>query len=560
MVTGSATAQTIEYITDIDQLSEPTVVNIYDLDGYVVATDEGVNLDWFVDDDSKEWVVYDYRDTYYLYNLGTKAFLSVDTENSLAITDNETVPDVRLLYIDRLDGWAFDCGGSLLGLSSSKSSFVFLDDVKDSNNVIFTITPSLVGRELTDEENATILETIKAKFEDALQPYREFVANAKAFKASDTNLAGYAGNYDTSDLENALENKSLAEIDVAYQKALLTRLPKAGHYYHIVNYARPNANSLKNYLHLMRDKNNALNSSGITSISIEEAVDNSKEDLCLFSFEYGNAGPYQVKVKVAATGTYFGTESNGVSIPATSTVDNATVYELEPMSDFSQLFRFKYPNSSRWLTVSGICNLVPYSNVETAMQWYFEEATEISGIKLDSEGYALIDLPCPVKMPTDVEFYVADEIKTDGTVVMTQLNGTVLPANTPVLIHSVNATEPLTLDICTDNEVEYNVTHNLLAGTNVILTDVTTYAMQINADGSLQLGEDQTGTILPNSAYILSDGNNIYSGITDVTTESPENTDNDVWYDLNGRRIVHPDHGIYLNGTQHKLELRKSKE
>lgn len=559
---SSATAHAIDYITDLDQLSKPTVVNIYDLDGYMVATDEGVSLDWFTFDDSKEWVIYNYRDTYYFYNLGTKAFLSADTGTGLAVTDNETVPDVRLYYSDEFSGWVLDCGGSLLGLSSSSSSFVFLNDVVDNNNVIFTITASLEGRELTDEESATILETIKAKFEDVLQPYREFIANAKEFEASETNHAELVGNYDIAELEEAVENGSLADIDAAYQKTLVSRLPKEGHYYHIINYERPKANVLTNYVHLQRSNDNTLNSSGINSPSFGAAAANSKENLCLFTFKYGNGNQYQVKVRAAATDTYFGTTSDGSSIPVTATVDNATIYELEPMGEFSQLFRFKYPNSSRWLTVSGVSCVVPYSVAENAMKWYFEEVTEISGITLNSGGYALIELPCPVKMPDDVEFYIADYIKPDGTVVMDQLEDSVLPANTPVLIHSASAS-PLTLSISTDEEADYIITHNLLTGTNVILSDVTTSEMQLNPDGTLQLVKDTSTTILPNSAYLVSndetdaillvdDGST--TGIDKVTTND---TDNDVWYDLNGRRIINPKQGIYINGTQHKLELRR---
>jgi hypothetical protein len=75
--------------------------------------------------------------------------------------------------------------------------------------------------------------------------------------------------------------------------------------------------------------------------------------------------------------------------------------------------------------------------------------------------------------------------------------------------------------------------------------------------------KDTSTTILPNSAYLVSNDesdaillvdDNSTTGIDKVTTND---TDNDVWYDLNGRRIINPQQGIYINGTQHKLELRR---
>jgi hypothetical protein len=557
----SATASAVDYVTNLDQLTEPIVVNIYNNDGLIVASaDEGVSATLFAFDDSKQWVIYRYRNTDYIYNLGTKACLSPDTENNAAVTDTELVPDVRMRYIDRLSGWVIDCGGYLLGLSSSNSYFVFLDDAVSNDNVIFTLMPS--DRQLTDEEDATILAAIKAKFEEALQPYREFVANVKEFEANNTNIAGYAGSYDITALEAALETGSLADIDIAYQKALLTRLPKAGHYYRIANYCRPKANVFTNYLHIQRNTSNTLTSSGVTAPAFGKASNGSKEDLCLFTFEYPNANPYQVKVKAAATGTYFGTNSSGSPIPVTATVDNATVYEIEPMGDFVKLFRLKTASNSLRLTSAGNSALVPYGAIEDSEQWYFEEVKEISGITLNNGGYALIQLPCPVKMPEDVEFYVADHIKTDGSVVMEQLTGNVLAANTPVLIHSTTSATPLTLAISTDDEVEYDITHNLLSGTNVIATDVAIAQMQLNPEGTLQLIKDTSTTILPNSAYLESNDeadailltDDIETGINDVTTDSSENNE---WYDLNGRRIVNPKQGIYINGTRNELQLIK---
>lgn len=559
---SSSAAFATEYVTSLDQMNQPLVVNIYNNDGVIVASaDQGVCPSLFPFDDSKQWVIYRYRNTDYIYNLGTKAFLSPDSSNNVTTTDTESVPDMRMRYIDKLNGWVLDCGGYLLGLSSSNSYFVYLDDITDSNNVIFTLMTS--DRQLTDEEDATILAAIKAKFEEALQPYREFVANVQEFEANNTNLAAYAGSYNISELKDALQTGSLADIEAAYQRALLSRLPKSGHYYRIANYTRPRANVLTNYLHIQRNNNNTLSSSGVTAPAFGKASNGSKEDLCLFSFVYSNSSPYQVKIKAAATGTFFGTNSGGSAIPVTATVDNATVYELEPMGDFVKRFRFKTLGNSLRLTSAGNSTLVPYGEIEDSEQWYLEEVNEISGITLNSGGYALINLPCPVEMPEDVEFYVADNIKTDGTVVMMQLGGSVLPANTPVLIRSTNNASSLNLTVSSDDKVEYTVTHNLLSGTNVISTDVTISEMTLNADGKLQLVHDTSTTILPNSAYLISNDqadailldDDLSTGISNVSPNC--DTENTEWYDLNGRRIVNPKLGIYINGSQHKLQLIK---
>jgi hypothetical protein len=571
-------------ITSTEQLTDPVVVTLSNTSGQVIAADTTVSTTATAPtDDSNQWVIYNYRGSYYFYNLSTKGFLTPNTYTIAATddTDAQTVEtattttsdfaDVCLRYVGSHSGWLIDCGSSLLGLSSNSDQICFLETITaaSANDVIFNITPSTT-RTLTDAEKAEILAAIEAQFKSEMAQYQEFLTNESTFEKSSDNLTGYAGGYDVEDLTKAVASGSLAEAEVAYQKALVSRLPKAGRYYRIANWTRPTTNVMTNYLHINTE--GGLYSSGLTTPGVGATSNSSQENLCLFTFEFPNGNPYQVKVKVAATDTYLnGGAGNGYGLGATATVDNAVTFTLEPAADFAKRFRFKKTGTDYWLTSSGAYQLVAYNQLEESEQWYFEEVDEISDIALNSGGYALIQLPCPVEMPSDVEFYAADYVKADGTVVMEQIGGTVLAANTPVLIHysgnakTRSAATSLTLAISSADLVDSEIANNMLSGTNVINSNVSTSYMTL-ADGETpQLTQATATTIQPNSAYLESDATSakvtlsdaILTGMTDL--DARDDADADRWYDLDGRRVLTPSNGLYINGTRHRLELRSGR-
>jgi hypothetical protein len=393
-----------------------------------------------------------------------------------------------------------------------------------------------------------------------MKTYEEFVKGARGL-ANDDFEASYLGDYEYEALATALDNAddyTLAQFTELYNAAVLSRWPKAGHYYRIKNYSRPTESSFTNYLGAESD-------SKLTAVStITPTVGSSngglRENLCLFTFEYPDATANHVIVKDAAGGTYFGTASSGNALPLT-TKDHATTYELEPMSDFTRLFRFKL-DTSLWLTASGGYNLVPYEQEETSEQWYIQEVTEITGVTTDDNGYVLIQLPCAVKLPEGVTAYAATKIQSNpNTVLMEPISHSEVPANTPALLVVENATTATTLTLPIAYDVAAYTGTNLLKGSNVKLTTSTS---------NLTLGSEQntlaegSTSIAPNSAYFVATDSltvsskitfepNGLTGIDEIGADAKAGR----LYDLEGRRVTDTSRGILINGTEHRVILKK---
>ena len=531
----------------------PTVVRLYNSDGRVVcSTDGAVSVTPLaVTDGSDEWVIYPYSGYYYLYSLNAEAFLSPGLDDEMCFAA-KTALDVRFCYVadEGYEQWVIDCGECLLGLNSGNDRFVCLADVKDTDNVLFTIESS--DRTLTDDENSAIAALLDNDLQAKLREYTQFVTESNAYTAADA-LPGYIGLYDTSELSADLQdsNVTATQLDAAYNAALLTRLPKAGHYYRLKNFSRPDAGVYTNYVSIQRNDNNTLMARNFNAPVAGVASAGYKEDLCLFSFEYPNAEPYQVKIKAAATDTYFGTANNGATIPVTATQSNAAIFEIEPTATFTRLFRLKFPEQQRWLTISGGKQIVPYNEIEDSEQFYIEEVTQITGITTDANGYKLLQLPCPVRIPEGVEVYVATQ-KTGAYVLMESVGCTVLAANIPVLLKSNSGGTALTLAVAADSEVDSNIADNLLSGTNVYVEGIS--HLTVAADNATLFTANESTTIAPNSAYLLDSAASLKmtfdkESLTDIDEiEAAEQTPGE-WYDLNGRRVMNPRRGIYIDVT-----------
>lgn len=202
--------------------------------------------------------------------------------------------------------------------------------------------------------------------------------------------------------------------------------------------------------------------------------------------------------------------------------------------------------------------------------------------------YSTLNLPFDVTLPENVEAYVVSSVS-ENTVgehrelVLNKVEGTV-HANTPVILRCTNNTKPTTEESVSVNlgvtgaATQAEGVNNILSGSTVRRTEfgeVSYYALANKAlteGGEKQIGffRVATQTMPANKAYLLRssipasagnamallfnfDGDSITSIGNAVQTKAQGS---EVYYDLNGRRVLYPTHGIYVKGNGQKVFIK----
>lgn len=202
--------------------------------------------------------------------------------------------------------------------------------------------------------------------------------------------------------------------------------------------------------------------------------------------------------------------------------------------------------------------------------------------------YSTLNLPFDVTLPENVEAYVVSGVS-ENTVgehrelALNKVEGTV-HANTPVILRCTNSKKPTTEESVSVNlgvtgaATQTEGVNNILSGSTVKRTEfgeVSYYALANKAlteGGEKQIGffRVTTQTMPANKAYLLRssipasagnamallfnfDGDSITSIGNAVQTKAQGD---EVYYDLNGRRVLYPTHGIYVKGNGQKVFIK----
>ena len=266
--------------------------------------------------------------------------------------------------------------------------------------------------------------------------------------------------------------------------------------------------------------------------------------------------------------------------------ENAGFYELEDAigaqnaAQIAASFSIKDYNDNRgdWavLTAQGNGSTTPdwtaenaegfistYKSTTLGVNWYLRPATSVSVTVPAGSQYATMNLPFAVELPDDVTAYVGGSVS-DSEITLSPLDGTVVPAGCPVILTAEEGSYDLT--IAYDNET--SAPANSLSGTLVPQTvdaDATAY---IVANGSAGVGfykitDSEDRTIPANKAYYTTNAETADAvlafsfgpavGIDGVTTADKGT---DTYYDLQGRRVLYPAHGVYVKGNGEKVYIK----
>ncbi len=205
---------------------------------------------------------------------------------------------------------------------------------------------------------------------------------------------------------------------------------------------------------------------------------------------------------------------------------------------------------------------------------YQVKAVESYTAAISPAGYASLCLPFSVTLPqSGLTAYKVTAINRNNNNEMNlESVGSTIPAGEPVILQG--AAGNYTLTINADNGTK--ATNNILTGATVKRTGISEdyYALAkktIDETETVAFFRVSTTNMPANKAYLLKknipaqadnaamfmfnfDGNG--GEVTDINTATKAETESNVYYDLNGRRVLYPSHGIYVKGNGQKVFIK----
>lgn len=526
--------------------------------------------------DNNYWAVYTSPQTgqHFIYNLGQQTFLALGSEGS--VLQEEATPMV-LISAPLDNSWLILNNNRLCGLSAETDGVLLSgEETVSKDGMAFSFIRS--SRKLTDTELEQIAGKVSAlessQRTSLLKEIADFIAEAK--KLEQNALPDFAGIYQYQELENASNQAdaySDSELEALLAQAKESFFPQEGKFYHVLNKARPNANSFtENVLSVIDDPavNGSMNLGGTPDGNQRPGTQkgNVLESLSLFQFT-ATGIPGVFYLSNPGMGVYAGgEEGNGTHLPLVNSRTQAIPYKL--IADGTQQFRFqntRYPEF--YLTLNGESNAVSYNQLEDPELWYLEEVKSLE-IEIGETGYATLCLPCNIELPQEIKAYVAVAAEGDELIMKPLENFTqkekIIPAFTPVVLKTEEEHAGTVYECPLNGEILKSVP-NLLQG--ITCHTVIDNGSYILGKGSQGVGfypvADNDRTLAGNRAYLpenaLASVNRVTLRFDDQTTAilNPENghvEKAERLYDLSGKPVKNPRKGIYITESGKKVIVK----
>ena len=209
---------------------------------------------------------------------------------------------------------------------------------------------------------------------------------------------------------------------------------------------------------------------------------------------------------------------------------------------------------------------------DTRNYWRILPITEVT-VKVDfNKQLASLTLPFAVQLPEGLTAYYAS--KAEGTTLtLTPTGNQLLPARTPVFIapdEPITTDTPYTLPIVYDTDAPA-IDGNLFEGTTVarigfgyreifgLGTDGTKGTLIYNGNvaefpcNKAFIRVSKFGATATPTHVTLQIGSGQSTGIEGVQTLTPATQQTDEYYDLSGRRVLRPAHGVYITKNGQKV-------
>lgn len=197
----------------------------------------------------------------------------------------------------------------------------------------------------------------------------------------------------------------------------------------------------------------------------------------------------------------------------------------------------------------------------TGNNFIINEVTEIP-VTISGAGVATLNLPFAVTIPEGVKAYTGT--KNDNEITLSEITGTI-PANTPVIIEGEGKVHQFAIAYGNTETNDATGLKGTLAPVT-IADDATAYVLKNGGQGIGLYKIDSTSdrTIGANKAYATSDAAGSapqmlsfnFGNVTGIDTIQNQKSESNTYYDLNGRRVLYPIHGIFVKGNGQKVYIK----
>ncbi|MBP3228229.1 MAG: exo-alpha-sialidase [Bacteroidaceae bacterium] len=270
----------------------------------------------------------------------------------------------------------------------------------------------------------------------------------------------------------------------------------------------------------------------------------------LFTFEAD--GDYY-RIKAANLETYLGPgQAANTALPQTD-LEGSGLYAVTPHTDgHTQLACLNPVSTYTAPHLNSGGTLVTWNLTATASQWYIELADEIQ-VTVPSGGYASKIFSFPVTLPEGFTAYAVtgvEETEGDTAYAVLTVIPQPVPARTPFIAAGTRGSALFGIGV-TDATVEGNLLEGNL--TVAAVTGDNVYGFRSTNPVGYTKRNTSNGNIAANTAYMRYDGDVRFIRIdpdhtTGIATLSVADTADAPVYDLQGRRVANPTHGVYIVG------------
>lgn len=200
--------------------------------------------------------------------------------------------------------------------------------------------------------------------------------------------------------------------------------------------------------------------------------------------------------------------------------------------------------------------------------WYLEKVTPSVSVPVSDAKYASVAFPYDTQVTGDVKAYYASEINTDGVITLSEYADGVIPANQGAILYNDGGATTAVLNILTSSTAAAPTKNYLNAAVTKLagFEADNTYALGKKGNGEVAFMLNNLTVISANKAYInKSDltGGSIASNVlnfgqvaTGVNTVVAGANDGVQYFDLQGRRVLYPAHGIFVTNTGKKVLVK----
>lgn len=200
--------------------------------------------------------------------------------------------------------------------------------------------------------------------------------------------------------------------------------------------------------------------------------------------------------------------------------------------------------------------------------WYLEKVTPSVSVPVSDAKYASVAFPYDTQVTGDVKAYYASDIDVDGVITLSEYANGVIPANQGAILYNDGGATTAVLNILASSTAAAPAKNYL----NAAVTKLAgfgadeTYALGKKENGEVAFMLNGLTVISANKAYInKSDltGGSIASNVlnfgqvaTGVNTVVAGTNDGVQYFDLQGRRVLYPAHGIFVTNTGKKVLVK----